>query len=142
MNQKEIQLAKLAEDRAGSQQVKSVASDILRDHQNLEDQVRALADAEGIKLSDFQPSTSEKVAVDRLKGLKGKQFDQVFLKTMHVAHKEAAEELKIARGEVKDRQIIALIDQAIPQVNEHSQTTAVIQQNVLEEAQAGEAGEV
>jgi putative membrane protein len=140
INQHEIELAQLAQDKAQSTQVKSAAQMILQDHQKLDDQVRSSAQGFGFELQGFQAATHEKVGMDRIKSLSGSQFDQVFVSMMKAGHKEASEALKGLRADLKDTQLKSLIDAALPRIKAHRQMTASLERD-LKSGMSQKAGE-
>lgn len=118
-NQKEVQLSKLALDKSQSKQVKDFAQRLMTDHQNADRKVMELAEAESLKLPDFQLAGYEKANMDQLEKMKGPQFDQAFVILMDTGHKIIAQELELARTTAKDPQIIGLIDVILPTIRDH-----------------------
>lgn len=135
VNQKEIELARLAQDKAQSQELKTSAQQIMKDHQALETRVQEVAKSQNVKLQDFQPSTFEKAFMDRLKELSGSQFDQAFMQNMMMGHQEVAQDLRLARNDVQNSQVRQLIDQAIPRIQQHRQMAAKQHKNIQSSGQ-------
>ncbi len=136
INQKEIQLSKMAQDKSQSQQVKELAQHMITDHQNADRKVTDLAEAQNVKLPDFQLAGYEKDTKDQLDKMKGTQFDRAFLTIMESGHKMAAQDLELVRGAVKDPQIVALIDGLLPTIREHQKMSARLEK--LESQMAGQ----
>ena len=126
INQKEIKMSELAAEKAQSPQVKSAAQQILKDHQDADKRVEALAKADNITLESFQPATHEKVVMDNLKKLEGARFDQAFVDNMHMGHKHVAQTLEMARTDSKDAKVKGLIGELLPQIRRHQQLSAGI----------------
>ncbi|HUP56643.1 MAG TPA: DUF4142 domain-containing protein [Bdellovibrionota bacterium] len=141
INQHEIELAQLAQDKAQSTQVKSAAQMILTDHQKLDEQVKQSAQGFGFELQGYQAATHEKLGMDRIKNLSGIQFDQTFVKMMKMGHKEAGQLLKGMRADIKDSQLRTLIDATLPRIKAHGQMTASLERDLRKSdtQQAGEA---
>lgn len=121
INQKEIALAKLAATQARSDEIRSSAARIQRDHEALETRVEELAKARQISLAKFTPATHEEVRMNALEKLSGANFDYAFAETMKDGHKLTTAELKILRARAADPEVVALIDQALPKVQSHEQ---------------------
>jgi putative membrane protein len=143
INQHEIELAQLAQDKAQSTQVKSAAQMILTDHQKLDDQIKQSAQGFGFELQGYQAATHEKLGMDRIKNLSGSQFDQTFVKMMKMGHKEAGQLLKDMRADIKDSQLRTLIDATLPRIKAHRQMTVSLERDLRKSGtqQAGEASE-
>ncbi|MEO5971382.1 MAG: DUF4142 domain-containing protein [Bdellovibrionia bacterium] len=124
INQKEIQLSKMAQDKSQSKQVKDFAQHMITDHQNADRRVMEMAEAQNVKLPDLQLAGYEKATSEQLDKMKGTQFDQAFFMQMDLEHKMAAQELEAIRSSVKDPQIAALIDGILPTVREHQKSAA------------------
>ena len=119
VNQKEINLAKLAGDRATSSDVKTAAERIQGDHRRLDAEVRDLAKRRGVTLAKFQNSDYEGVAMDKMKALSGRNFDYAYAQEMKDGHRFTAAELRVLRNRVGDPEIISLIDQTLPVITRH-----------------------
>lgn len=119
INQKEIAMAKLAEDRAASASVKAAAKRIQQDHQRLEARVEEVAKRRDISLAGFQANTYEGVAKKKLENLSGRDFDFAFVQNMEDGHKVTANQLRVLRTRVADPEVVALIDQTLPKVQQH-----------------------
>jgi len=119
INQKEIAIAKLAAARARSEEIKTTASRIRRDHEAMENRVEAVARARSITLAKFTPATHEEVRMEGLKKLSGANFDYAFAQGMKDGHQLTTAELRILRTRVSDPEVVALIDQALPKVRSH-----------------------
>lgn len=141
LNQKEIQMAQLAQEKAESAQVKQHAQRVLTDHQNLETRVQEVAESKNVKLQDFQPSTYEKAVMDRLRSLSGKEFDMAFNWNMKDGHHRAIQTLRMQRKTVKDPQITSLISQAIPKMRQHAKPSSSKQSRPSGDQMGGEVGD-
>ncbi len=141
INQHEIEAAQLAEAKATAPEVKSAARMILADHQKLDDEVLASAKSFGFNLLGYQASTFEKLGSDRLKELSGSEFDREFIHMMRKGHAEVYGQLKHLRGEIKDSQLRAVVDTALPRIEAHRQMTASLEKKLFHGANIQRAGE-
>ena len=88
INLGEIDLGKLAEQKAGNQALKDFGSRMVTDHTKAQDQLEQVAKAEGITL----PTHTSAKMMDlqkQLENTSGKQFDQQYLDHMLSGHKAA-----------------------------------------------------
>jgi putative membrane protein len=120
MNQMEIQLSQLAQEKASSDQIKSMARQISADHEVMEKRVLEIAKARGLWLESYQPATYERANLDRLRSYSGRDFDQAYSLILRTGHKDALEDLRGFRRDVKDPQINSLISQAMPKIQQHA----------------------
>jgi predicted outer membrane protein len=121
INQKEIEMAKLAETKAKSANVLNLAHRIRADHEALEAKVKAIADKRNISLKSYQPATYEVALRDRLESLpEGREFETAFLRVNERGHDEAARDLRMVRNNLRDSEVRDLINQALPQMAAHT----------------------
>lgn len=88
INQGEIALGKLAQERAASAQVRDFGKRLQSDHQAALDQLREVADKSHLSL----PMKMERDEMDlhqQLSKLSGKEFDQAFIQHMVSGHRHA-----------------------------------------------------
>ncbi len=124
-NTLEIQAGQIAEQSGESERVKGFGRRMVDDHGNMDKQVMDLAKAEGITLPTKPTSSTmkrEMSRVDRLRSLKGPQFDRSYMSMMVQDHetdlREARSALRKARA-VKDAQLADLLQGAIATMDGH-----------------------
>ncbi len=115
----EIEMAKLAADRASSPEVKNYAARIQSDHETADKKLQEVAKSQNIQLQSFQPSTSEVAMMDRLKALSGTQFDRAFMDSAKWTHAWASDMLSQLNKDVKDPQLKAQISSFRPKIEQH-----------------------
>lgn len=93
INLTEVKLGDIAQQKAESADVKSYGARMMKDHQAVQDQLKALADGKGVKLPADMDGSS-KSAVARLSKLSGARFDKAYMDQMVAGHKKAANILK------------------------------------------------
>jgi len=120
MNQKEIQMAQMAQDKAQSPQVKSRSQQIMADHERMDQKVQQVAQSKNVELQKFQPSTSEKAVMEWMSKLSGSDFDQAYAANMEHGHREAVAHLRLAKSEKQDPEVKRLIDAALPKMQQHA----------------------
>lgn len=112
----EVELGKLAEANAQNDQVKSFGERMVKDHSAANDKLKQVASAEGIQLpTTLGPHQKD---VDKLKSLKGAQFDAQYMTHMVSDHrkdvKEFEKEAKSGHGDIKQ-----FASDTLPTLREH-----------------------
>ena len=116
INNSEIQMATLADSKAGDDQaLKTFANTLKADHQANEQAVEALLREKNLKLEGTEnPGTSS------LSNLKGAAFNQAFLTDEVNDHEKAIREFKKARSEMSaDPNMELYIEETIPVLEAH-----------------------
>jgi putative membrane protein len=118
-NQMEVDLAEIAQGKSETRAVDEYADQLERDHSNVLDELRRLADKADIKMTD-EPAAEKASLENKLETLKGTAFDREYLSQMIEAHKKNIAKFEsmqsTATGELK-----ALIDKTLPVMREHLQ---------------------
>jgi putative membrane protein len=129
-NQFEVELAKMAQDKAQSFEVKEYARQLEQDHSEALDDVKRVANRASITLEE--PPAAEKASLqDKLASATGRAFDRAYIQEMIEAHtKNIAEferQQKTATGELKE-----FIDKTLPVMREHLQEAEPLQTTIAE----------
>ncbi len=126
-NMAEIELGRLAESQAQSQDVKGFARGMVNDHGKARDQLATIAKKEsltmGTKLSD-----ADQKRMDQLKAMKGSQFDQAYMADMVKDHQDEVQSYQQAQKSITDPEIKAYIDQTLPILQSHLQSAQKLHQ--------------
>lgn len=180
VNKGEIEMAKLAKDNASSDQVKKFADTLIKDHQNVDDQVVAFAKTHNVDLdamqadatgahratpgatgtqmdennsravgsatgeyartamggsgtagdSHAQAKAEHRATLEKLRGLKGAEFDKEFVRVMIKDHQMAIDRLTSARTQVTDPEYVSLIDKVLPTMKQHVTMAQKLQDNL------------
>lgn len=101
----EVQLGKMAAERASSQEVKEFARQMVEDHSKAGDQLEQLASKHNINASGAL-TAEHRATIDRLSSLKGEQFDRAYMAEMVKKHQDTVNKLE-ARAEDRNRQTSA-----------------------------------
>jgi putative membrane protein len=128
VNQFEIDMAKMAQTN-GTSQVKGVALTIINDHQRSDKDIMALAKKKNISLTGTSPSSSTDSDAqemkdmmadkDRMKTMKGKDFDKEFLSMMMTGHTKELARLETSLAAAKDADVIMLLKNTKPVLQKH-----------------------
>jgi putative membrane protein len=116
-NEAEVDLAKMAQDKAQKNEVKDYARLLERDHSNAIDELHDIARKGNVTL-DSTPPAEKASLTDKLNAARGAQFDREYVSMMiDDHHKDIAEFERMqggATGELK-----AFIDKTLPAMREH-----------------------
>ncbi|WP_338876416.1 DUF4142 domain-containing protein [Spirosoma sp. SC4-14] len=114
----EVELGRMAQEKAQSQQVKDFGAMMVKDHSKANDELKALASSKNIVL----PSTlgeEEQKHVDELAKLSGKEFDKKYVSLMVDDHQKDVDEFKEEAKDAKDPDIKAFAAKTVPTLQEH-----------------------
>jgi putative membrane protein len=116
-NQMEVDLAEMAEGKSENKAVDEYAGQLERDHSNVLDELRRIADKADIKMTD-EPAAEKASMTNQLDALKGTAFDREYVTMMIEAHKKNIAKFEsmesTATGELK-----TLIANTLPVMREH-----------------------
>lgn len=119
MNYEEIEMAKLARDKAGDNQaLLTFAKTLQDDHQANEDAVTALSRQKDVKIQGTPASIDQKQK--QMDNLNGAQFDQVFLSDEIADHTRALRFFESERSKFRgDRDVNLYVAETIPVLRAH-----------------------
>ena len=115
----EIQISKMAEEKASSDEVKKLAQKLMEDHTKSSDAMKQIASAKGLPLPDKTDSKHEAIAT-RLEGESGAQFDKDFLSSNSKDHHRVIAAFKKESMSGNDPEIKAFAKEFLPAIQEHS----------------------
>jgi len=150
VNQTEIEHARMAKNKAQSQKVIDYATRLERDHMSADRELLAYARGRNINEAELTRMTMEgngesaamkkdkmaekAAAMERLRGLSGREFEREFLTTMVTQHDKALGLLNQARDKVTDSKLKGMLGTMIPRLESHKKTAA----DLLKDYQTGE----
>jgi putative membrane protein len=114
----EVELGKLASERASNAKVKAFAQRMVTDHGKAGDELKALAASKHISL----PTTADpehKAMHDRLAMLSGVEFDRAYVREMVTGHKKAVDAFTMESTSGQDNDVKAWAAKTLPTVREH-----------------------
>jgi putative membrane protein len=114
----EVELGKLAAERASSQDVKQFGQRMVDDHTKANDQLKQVASEEGITLPD-KLSAKDQATKDRLEKLSGEQFDHAYMRDMVMDHTKDVSEFRTEAKAGKDPSVKNFAQQTLPTLEEH-----------------------
>jgi putative membrane protein len=119
-NMAEVELGKLAADRASGDEVKKFGRQMVEDHGKQLDEVKKLAQGKNVQLPD-QPAKKHQSAMKKLQGLSGADFDRAYMRQMVKDHEDTLKQLESIAKKSDDLEVKAAAEKAVPKVKEHLQ---------------------
>ena len=135
----EVELGKLAADRAQNDEVKKFAQRMVDDHSKANDQLKQIADSKGIKLpSDVE--SKDKALMQRLEKLNGTAFDRAYMNAMVNDHVKDVSEFKKEANGGRDSQVKSFASSTLPTLEEHLQQAKQARTSTTSSKKAPAAG--
>jgi putative membrane protein len=135
VNQTEIAMGKLAQAN-GSAAVKKYGATLVKDHTQGDKDVTALAKKKGVATIPADTAMSEADKKDqaemtaKMKGMKGAEFDRMFLDMMSSAHDREITKIDADIAVVSDADLKAALQKTKPVLQSHSDTAKSLQKTV------------
>jgi len=114
----EVDLSKLAQQKATNAKARGFADMMVKDHSNANEGLKALAKAKNVTLPDSINADSKKMW-DDLNAKTGKEFDKAYVNTMVSEHKKAVSLFENASKDLKDADLKAFVDKTLPVLKGH-----------------------
>jgi putative membrane protein len=118
INLEEIQLGKLALDRATMDHIKQLAQMMVNDHQKAYDDLSALAKSKSISIP-AEPGESAQNDYKKLSDEKPSDFDKDYCDKMVDGHKDAIDKFQKAANDAKDADIKNWANSMLPSLRSH-----------------------
>jgi putative membrane protein len=122
----EIQLAKLAQQKATIEAVKNFAAMLERDHTAVNQQVKTLADQRSVALPATISDDKQKMYTDMEK-MTGKSFDKDYISMMIKAHGDGISLFEDTRSNASDIDVKNFADKTLPALKMHLDSAKAIQ---------------
>jgi len=116
----EVQLGKLAQEKAGDEKVKQFGKRMEQDHSKANDELKKIATDKGVQLST-DLDKKHKTKVDKLTKLSGADFDKQYMNDMVSDHKEDIKKFQRVADKGKDAELKQFASQTLPTLKEHLQ---------------------
>jgi len=116
----EVELGKLAQQKATNQQVKDFGAMMVNDHSKANAELKQLAADKKIALPDSIAS-DEKHTMKDLSDLQGADFDKAYVQTMVKDHEKDIKLFEESAKKVKYPQMLAFIKKTLPVLHMHLQ---------------------
>ena len=122
----EVQLAKLAQQKATIDAVKSFAAMLERDHTSVNDQVKNLAGQRNISLP-AAPSEDKQKMYNDMEKMTGKAFDKEYISMMVKAHGDGIKLFEDTKANAADIDVKNFADKILPTLKMHLDSAKAIQ---------------
>ena len=122
----EVQLAKLAQQKATIDAVKNFAAMLERDHTAVNQQVKNLADQRSVALPTSISDDKQKMYTDMEK-MTGKSFDKDYISMMVKAHNDGVSLFEDTRSNASDVDVKNFADKTLPTLKMHLDSAKAIQ---------------
>ena len=114
----EVEMGKLAQQKAGSDQVKQFGTRMVDDHSKANDDLKQVASSKGLALpSDLDSEHKGKLA--KLEKLSGAQFDRAYMDDMVADHKKDVTEFEKQSKSGGDADVKGFASKTLPTLPEH-----------------------
>jgi putative membrane protein len=114
----EVELGKLAMQKASDENVKKFGQRMVDDHSKANDELRELAKRKGVDLPQT-PSAKNQNLKRRLAKLNGPNFDKAYMTDMVADHKEDVAAFQKESNVARDPQVKSFASQTLPTLREH-----------------------
>jgi putative membrane protein len=117
-NMLEVELSKVAQQKAVNKDVKAFADMMVNDHSKMSQEATDLAARKNVSLpSGLNDDYMDKV--EKLRKYEGSDFDREYMDKMNDTHQDAINRLQKAINNVKDADINMMAQSALPKVQAH-----------------------
>lgn len=116
----EIQLGKLADQKASNPDVKAFGQKMVDDHTKANDKLAAIAGKQGMTLPSAMDPRDQSV-YNKLQRLSGPQFDRTYMKVMVKDHTQDVKEFQKEANKGKDPHIKSFAADILPTLQAHLQ---------------------
>ena len=131
----EVQLGKLAQEKAGDEKVKQFGKRMEQDHSKASDELKKIASDKGVQLST-DLDKKHKTKIDKLTKLSGTDFDKQYMNDMVSDHKEDIKKFQRVADKGKDADVKQFASQTLPTLKEHLQLAESTAQQVKSDSKA------
>jgi putative membrane protein len=121
----EIELSKLAQQKATNSKIKDFANMMVMDHTKAGDELKAVATMKNITLPDSLNADSKQAVAD-LAAKTGKDFDKAYVDKMVYDHKATVDMFEDASKKLKDPDLKGFVDKTLPTIKGHLTTITAI----------------
>lgn len=114
----EVELGRLASEKASSSDVKQFGQRMVSDHSKANDQLKQVAAEKHVTLPQ-SISAKDKAVKTKLEALSGDQFDRAYMEDMVKDHKQDVAEFQKASKSAQDPEIKDFASQTLPTLQDH-----------------------
>lgn len=119
-NHAEIELGKLAQSKAQSDEVKKFGQHMVDEHGQMLEDLQKMASSKGVTLPD-SPAAKDQKKLEKMQDLSGAQFDKRYMSDMVKDHKKDIKETAEMAKKAKDPEFKSAVQQANSKMKDHLQ---------------------
>ncbi len=134
----EVELGRMALQKASSPKVKQFAQQMIDDHTKANEELKALAAKKNITLPTT-PGDEAQEHINDLAKYSGAEFDKEYLELMHKDHQEDLDLFKEAAEEAEDADVKAFAAKTLPVLENHHQMVEQMEDGTAKNAKSGTA---
>ncbi len=116
----EVQMGKIATEKATDPQVKAFGERMVKDHSAANEKLRSIAQAKGVKLPAAL-NEKHKKQVEKFKKMKGSDFDREYMAAMVKDHEKDVKEFDKNAQSLTDPEVKQFAQDTLPTLKEHLQ---------------------
>jgi len=120
-NLAEVELGKLAQEKAGDQRIRQFGERMASDHSQAAKELQQLASEKGVSVGSDLPSSDLRLR-DRLAKLQPSAFDREYVKEMVKDHKKDVAEFRRMSEKAQDPTLKAWVVKTLPTLEDHLKT--------------------
>jgi len=125
----EVELGKLAAQKATNERVKAFGQKMVSDHGSANDQLKSVAGSKQIAL-DTSLDAKHKATISRLQGMSGAAFDRAYIEDMTKDHEKDVAAFRRESQSGQDAEIKAFAAKTLPTLEEHLKMVRDLQREV------------
>jgi putative membrane protein len=114
----EVKLGQLAAEKASNPDVKAFGQQMVDDHTKANDQLKSVAQSEGITLPT-DVNGKQQAMYNKLSKLSGAEFDRQYVRGMVMDHQEDVKDFQKEANNGKDEKIKSFASQTLPTLQQH-----------------------
>lgn len=114
----EVQLGKLAAQKAASAEVRQFGQRMVADHSKANDRLQQIASSKGVAVPNEMDAASKR-EYDKLQKLSGPQFDREYMKSMVSDHQKDVKDFQKEQNAARDSDLKAFVTNTLPTLQEH-----------------------
>ena len=121
----EVELGKIAAEKATNDKVKAFGRQMQKDHGKAAEELKTIAASKGVQIPTALEGKQKKT-VDRLSKLSGPEFDRQYIRAMVEDHKEDLKAFQREADKAKDPDLKQFAEKYVPMIKNHlemAQTT-------------------
>jgi putative membrane protein len=136
----EVELGKMAAEKAASDQVKEFGRRMQEDHGKANAELKTIAANKGVELSKGVEGKHKKT-IDRLSKLSGEEFDRQYMRAMVEAHEEDLKKFEREAEKGKDPDVKQFASKYAPVLKKHLELAKTTEQQVKKSVRPSPAKE-